>query len=63
MTNSKVNTENDNSTTNRQTKEIINNLHISLKQSDETIFKLQKEIRIKEDSTKRTISKLEREIS
>lgn len=47
----------------RQTKDIINNLHINLKQNDETIFRLQTELRNKEDTYKRTISKLEREIS
>ena len=46
--------------TTRQTKDIINNLHITIKQSDETIFKLQTDLRTKEDNYKRTITKLER---
>lgn len=49
-------------TSTRQTKDIISNLHASLKQNDETIFRLQTELRNKEDTYKRTITKLEREI-
>jgi hypothetical protein len=31
----------------RQTKDILHNLHVTIKQSDETIFKLQTELRTK----------------
>ena len=47
----------------RQTKDIISNLHLTIKQSDEALFKVQNELRNKEDSYKRTITKLERQIS
>jgi hypothetical protein len=46
----------------KQTKDIMNSLHQSLKQNDETIFKLQSELRTKEDTYKRTIGRLEREL-
>jgi chromosome segregation ATPase len=64
LTSSKVNvSENEPLSNTRQTKDIINNLHISLKQNDETIFRLQNELRNKEDTSKRTITKLEREVA
>lgn len=40
--------ENDPMTSTRQTKDIIHNLHLSLKDSDEKLFKLQTELRTKE---------------
>lgn len=46
----------------RQTKDIINNLHLTIKQSDESIFKLQAELRTKEENYKKIIGKLEREL-
>lgn len=46
----------------RQTKDIINNLHSTIKQSDEALFKVQNELRTKEDNYKRTINKLEKQI-
>ena len=40
--------DNDPMTSTRQTKDIINNLHLNLKDSDEKLFKLQTELKTKE---------------
>lgn len=42
----------------KQTKDIMNNLHLTIKHHDETIFKLQSELRSKEDTYKKAITKL-----
>lgn len=52
--------ESEQHSTSRQTKDIINNLHVTIKQSDEAIFKLQSELRTKEENAKKTITRLER---
>ena len=63
LTNSKVLPFNEDAMNNtRQTKDIILSLQTSLKQNDETIFRLQGELRTKEEARKRAISSLQREI-
>ena len=47
----------------KQTKDIMNNLHVTIKHNDETIFKLQSEMRSKEENYKRVINQLERDIA
>ena len=47
----------------KQTKDIMNNLHATIKHNDETIFKLQSEMRSKEENYKRVINQLERDIA
>lgn len=43
-------------------KDIINTLHATLKQNDETIFRLQSEMRNREETHKRTLRKMEKEL-
>ena len=63
LTNSKVlSLPNEDPINTRQTKDIILSLQTSLKQNDETVFRLQGELRIKEEGHKRAISSLQREI-
>jgi hypothetical protein len=49
-------------TNNRQTKDIINNLHLTIKGNDEVIFKLQSELRTKDDNYRRNVTRLERDL-
>lgn len=62
MTNNYKTAPQEDSNPSRQTKEIITSLHLSLQQNDETILRLQNELRVKDDVCKKRVQTLERDI-